>query len=408
MGTTFKGFSGEVYAEGRYTVVIEFTKYDPGWFWTLGYEDFALIAPPEIEGSREWKDQVGTGPFMLKEYAIGSHFTYERNPNYWKTTIINGVEYQLPFVDELVCPIIPDAAIQVAALRTGKLDYFSEVPTQYWDNLEETALGIQSSKYAGASGEGICFMTTDPPFDSREVRRALMVGTDMKACADLLGLGPLPIHWWPIWPGHPETIRTPLEELPAETRLLYDYNPELARQMLADALGHDDGLEIEMTVKAWSHLLDMAALVAYQWEKIGVEVEILSTEPTVYSRVKHDSQFTDCIDTYMGTGNPLMLPLLYLETGVFYNFGDYSDEWYDEFCVKMRAEFDEDKRNALIKEAAVYVVNEVPFIPLRPHMQAVYWWPWLKNYYGEVMGRTYHVPLFYAWIDQDLKAEMGY
>jgi len=39
-----------------------------------------------------------------------------------------------------------------------------------------------------------------------------------------------------------------------------------------------------------------------------------------------------------------------------------------------------------------------------------YWWPWIKNYYGErsIGDGELATILAYAWIDQDLKAEMGY
>ena len=37
--------------------------------------------------------------------------------------VINGKEYEIPFIDELHFPIILDASTRLAAFRTGKLDY---------------------------------------------------------------------------------------------------------------------------------------------------------------------------------------------------------------------------------------------------------------------------------------------
>ncbi len=57
------------------------------------------------------------------------------------------------------------------------------------------------------------------------MRRALMIGTDLKAIRDtVLPSGPLNV--FPISEANP-SVHTPLEELPAETRLLFDYNPDL-------------------------------------------------------------------------------------------------------------------------------------------------------------------------------------
>lgn len=71
-----------------------------------------------------------------------------------------------------------------------------------------------------------------------------MIGTDLSACADLLGVGPLPLHYTPLYSGLPETLYTPLEKLPPSTRLLYDYDPELAIDMLDEA-GYPDGFPMK-------------------------------------------------------------------------------------------------------------------------------------------------------------------
>jgi len=38
------------------------------------------------------------------------------------------------------------------------------------------------------------------------------------------------------------------------------------------------------------------------------------------------------------------------------------------------------------------------------------WWPWLKNFYGESDAGSFQSGSIIArmWIDQDMKAEMGY
>jgi hypothetical protein len=38
------------------------------------------------------------------------------------------------------------------------------------------------------------------------------------------------------------------------------------------------------------------------------------------------------------------------------------------------------------------------------------WWPWVKNFYGGMEASAWNPDGFlaYAWIDQDLKDEMGF
>jgi hypothetical protein len=42
--------------------------------YVIGYEDRALISPPEMieAGADKWENQVGSGPFMFMEYVVGS------------------------------------------------------------------------------------------------------------------------------------------------------------------------------------------------------------------------------------------------------------------------------------------------------------------------------------------------
>ena len=43
--------------------------------------------PPDVieqhGDAKDWRNLVGTGPFMLTDYVEGSSLTFEKNPNYW-------------------------------------------------------------------------------------------------------------------------------------------------------------------------------------------------------------------------------------------------------------------------------------------------------------------------------------
>ena len=174
------------------------------------------------------------GPFRLKEYVPSSYMAYTKNPIYHDTAPVNGAEYKYPFVDEMYFYILPDQASRTAALRTGKIDYYRNMPRVAWDEIERAVPEIQ---YAEWFGRGMILMpqAAEPPMDDVDVRRALMVGTNMTEFQDLYGAGRYPVHFLPYSFALPKTVYTPLEDLPTETRGLYDYSPERARQMLADA-----------------------------------------------------------------------------------------------------------------------------------------------------------------------------
>jgi len=65
----------------------------------------------------------------------------------------------------------------------------------------------------------------------------------------------------------------------------------------------------------------------------------------------------------------------------------------------------------MAQEALLLVLKEVAVVPLYPGSDGHFWWPWLKNYYGERNVGDWGNPmpiLAHVWIDQDMKAEMGY
>ncbi|GAI05480.1 unnamed protein product, partial [marine sediment metagenome] len=280
-----------VKATDRYTLVIEFERYSPVVMYFLGFEDRALISPPETEtaGADKWENQVGTGAFMFEEYVVGSHMSVVRNPNYWGKAAINGVEYQMPFMDRVVMPIIPDTATQMAALQTGKVDFYQRVGASQFGMLDKTAPQILKS-YQADMGSDFQMRCDEPPLDDVRVRRALMIGTNIKDLRRVVKAEDLPFFWAPYSPEDP-TIFTPLEEMPEDIQRLYDYNPTLAKQMLEEAVGPPDAdgvfFTIDLTVSGThgvtaTEAVDLAALLKDQWAKIGVEATIGSLDPVTY------------------------------------------------------------------------------------------------------------------------------
>jgi peptide/nickel transport system substrate-binding protein len=65
---------------------------------------------------------------------------------------------------------------------------------------------------------------------------------------------------------------------------------------------------------------------------------------------------------------------------------------------------------AEMKKLGVYAIDQAPAIWLPgPYVYSA-WWPWVKNYYGEIrVGAWRSAPILArVWIDQDLKKKMGY
>jgi len=250
----------------------------------------------------------------------------------------------------------------------------------------------------------------DPPFDDRQVRRALSIGTDRRPFAALEDAEHLPARIPGIGEAWGDAF-TPLEELPASSQELYVYDIDKAKQILADA-GYPDGLTTNIILEASPMGLDRAALLQYQWEQIGVTLEIRAMDMVSYRELVYDMEVKDFgLALHRGGGtSELFHSIRGPTTGYYTNFYGHSDPVYDEMVELAAAATDNAERMRLCKEANEYRVDKAISIGLNQSPSGHHWWPWIKNYYGErnTGDNVITTVLAYAWLDQDLKAEMGY
>jgi len=397
----------DIYAEDRYTVVIDLNYYDLNWGMWLGGGALTGIYPPEVveAGFDNWQNQVSCGPFILTNWVEGSYASYERNPGYFKTTTINGKEYDIPFVDELVYPVLLDEITQVAILRTGKAEGADKIGMKYVDNLTDTCpdLEIHTYGYGRSVSNQLKLNCETGIFTDMDIRRAMMIGTDLNAIARSV-YGEADIH---LAFSYGSPAYTPIDELPTETKMLFTYDPTLARQMLADA-GHPDGFTTVVHADgALSDHMDMASMLVEQWAKIGVTLNLDVMETTAHTSLKFvasEGGFL-CQD---GTAASNELPERM--TGNTMNSSRWSNAYFDEQVTKELKMTDPVARSAIQKEMCILFVNEASQIPMPSPRVACLWWPWIKNYYGETdcYWLNFTPIVSRMWIDQDMKAEMGY
>ena len=398
-------FVGEVRTEDRYTVVFDLDNYDSIWQQWLMYVGGCLI-PPEVvaAGPDDWRHQVGSGPFILTDYLPGSAVTYEKNPDHWWTTTIDGKVYDdIPFIDKLVHPLIPDDAARIAAVRTGQADGIESVTPSEKTTLPDE---MEFSGWGFSCGDAplVVLQGNRGKFQDINLRRAMNIATDRVALADAV-YGSNYVTLMAFNHGTPEF--TPIEELPEEARMLFEYNPELAKQMLADA-GYPDGFDMELIIIADNDVQQgIGAVLADQWSEIGVNVNITALEPTAHLQIRTTTHEFD--DAYLYGGCVGAFELQRRVTGSEYP-GEFNDPFFDEQINAAITNPNAVERSAILKEMGIYFHSQAREVPLPGVSNFAAWWPWLKNYYGELeAGFTDLRPMQATlWIDQGLKTQMGF
>ena len=229
-------------------------------------------------------DIAATGPWEIVDHASGEFWRFKAVQDHWRQT---------PFFEELVLWTIPEESARVAGFQTGNLDIFQmsfdSLPTVEavdgativaWPNAGQAGLNIYGQTY-GIDKEGNpyealdctnAWVSCDEDTSSQAwanavmVKKAMSVAIDRQTIVDTLlsGFGnPIALR---DWMGH---------EGKADPRWEFPFDPDVARQLLADA-GYPDGFSITLTpaIRGAPAEVEACEAVAQYWEDIGISVKI--------------------------------------------------------------------------------------------------------------------------------------
>ena len=169
---------------------------------------------------------------------------------------------------------------------------------------------------------------------------------------------------------------------------LYTYNPEKAKKLLAEA-GYPNGFTFKAQISNASQTgLDLAAMVVAYLAKIGVKLELEPMDyPSYLSRMtkkNHSEGYffsNDHGDPFAGIRKNFL-------TGQTWNPHMMSDPYVDKTWQEAveNPKLTDKQALEVMKKLAVYVMEQAPCIILPTPYTYTAWWPWVKNYYGEITG----------------------
>ena len=400
-----------VSARDPYTVVFAMKEYNAEWDYRFGWGYYSQIIPPELvkAGAQNWKNATGTGPFQLTDYVQGNAQTYSRNPLYWDKEKIDGQDYKIPFVDKVTYRIIKDEATQHAAIRTGKLDILEAIRWQAVDSLKKSAPQLKWSRWLSMGGIYLAMRVDQKPFSDIRVRRALNMAVNKREIVSEYYGGNAELFAYPQHPDYIGYFQT-LDEMPASVKELYEYNPEKAKKLLAEA-GYPKGFTFKTQVCACSpDNMDLLPLVAGYLEQIGVKIEIQPMEYGAFLSAMTTQ--TNTPGYFMGNGhtNPTTTIRKNFVPGQVWNPSQWDDPKFTARVAEMYRTPDEATRKTMLQAMTIEMLDNAPYLWLpTPNVYSA-WWPWVKNYDGELrVGAVKPGPVYARiWIDQELKKRLGH
>ncbi|GGK30529.1 ABC transporter substrate-binding protein [Caldalkalibacillus thermarum] len=377
-GSLFGGFKGdeghvieEIVKHDDYTVEFKLKRPMAAFIQNLGANYFAIASPASFEeyGPQITENPVGTGPFVFKEWRKNDTIILEKNPDYWQEG--------LPKLDRIIFKVIPDNSARFTALRAGEIDIMDglnpdDVPVVESDpNLQLFERAPNNVGYLG-------FNVQKPPFDNPKVRRALNHAVNKEALiAGLYNNLAIPAKN-PVPPGY-LGYHDGIEE--------YEYNPELAKQLLAEA-GYPDGFEFDLWTMpvARPYMPDpekAAEALQEDFRKVGLTANIVTKEWATYLEETQEGKQDVFMLGWSGVNGDPDYFLYNLLSGYAIPGGNrtfYDNPEVNELLVQAQNILDPDERAAVYRKAQEIIHEDAPWIPLVHNTPVLAGRSHVKNY----------------------------
>jgi ABC-type transport system substrate-binding protein len=322
-----------------------------------------------------------------------------RNPNYWQEG--------LPYLDEVIFRVIPDANTRAALLEAGDVDMALNLPVPVTERLKfDDRFNVLSA--LGSRQYYITMNNLNPPLDDVLVRRAINYAVDKEGIlqAVFLGVGGEVAN--AVYLNPTVTGYTPAGN--------YAYDPEQAEALLEEAgwvMGDDgvrvkDGERLSITLHtrrgSTTGDFETAELVQGMLADVGVEVELVVLESASFvSAVTMPSDEAEyylvnlTVGTITGDAEYIMTSFYHSDSAAprLYNRAYYGNPEVDALIEESRLVGSREERDAIYEDIIQMVFEDAPiiqlfdtvaFLAVNADVQGIYFEPAYSNW-----------PAKYAW-----------
>ncbi len=290
---------------------------------------------------------VGTGPFVFERLDSDIKVVMAANPNY-NHNVFNGRTLR-PSVDKVEFYNM-DENTRYLEFEAGTLDYtgLSLTMAQEYMANSEYAKNVKIQPTLGS--QFFSLNSSIPPLDNPKVREAIAYVFDNRKIGELYfkGLWPAISNILPPGvPGHDP-------DLP-----FFDYNPEKARALLAEA-GYPDGIEIEMTTVGTGTTYQLYQIMQQDFAAGGITANIDQVESGVW----FDKRSTGNVQSFMAdwtpsypTADTFVYGFFHSSSADFLSTGHRNPE-FDAKVMAARAIADRDEAQKAYAELERYLSHE--------------------------------------------------
>ena len=251
---------------------------------------YCSVVPHEIVtvlGDKFSKKPIGTGPFKFKKWDENVKLVLSKNKNYFED---DSLGQKLPYLDGIAISFIPDKKSEFMELLSGRLDMVSSPENSIIDQIFDykgdlnprfsSNYNLLKSPYLNT--EYIGFNIQNNIKKDTLLRYAINSGIDRKKMMQYLrkNIG---------YPAESGIVPNGLNNSFYLPR--YNYDPDLSKKLISIYKSNNDIDEINITIVSDSQYLDILEFIQSELEKIGVQVQIEITPPSILRQGKATGKF---------------------------------------------------------------------------------------------------------------------
>ncbi|GAA4045559.1 ABC transporter substrate-binding protein [Agromyces indicus] len=301
--------------------------------------EYAFIIDSETyTGLADGSQVIGTGPFLFESWSPGTELTLVRNDEYW------GDE---AYLDGIEIAVISDSTAMLNAVRSDRSQIAVGMnPVDVQSMAANDAFTVENLV---GSVYPLGLNVTQAPFDTKEARQGVNFAIDRERIAEQIfgDAGVVTnLFWSEDTPGYPEDLAN-----------AYAYDPEKARELLADAGA--EGAEVTINVISLPQNTSVAEIVRNNLEEVGLKPTINAVETQSFGQRQIAGDLGQAFMPLHGLNG--LGPVTLMDTLPSLREGNSSQFWTDEY-VELRTALAEAEPGDEFEEAlhalSEYIVDE--------------------------------------------------
>jgi len=365
----------QVTVNGDYEVTFHLKRPQPAFVMLLA-SGFSAIYPCDVPPAQMRQHPIGTGPFKFVEFKPNEDIKVARNPDYWKPG--------LPYLDGIEYKIIRNPATAVLAFVSGQVDMtfpFNLTIPLLKDVRNQVPQAICEVTPSGGVNRHVLVNRTAPPFDNRDLRRAMALSIDRKAFIDILteGQGEIGGVLQPppegLWGMPPDLLKT-----------LSGYDPDVwknrteARQIMEKlGYGPNHRLPIKVSTRDLPVYRDPAVILIDQLKQVYIDGELEMIDLSRYFPKIMRKEFTVGLNLQTSGPDPDPILDLFYGCGSSLNWDGYCNPEVDKLIAQQSQEADEARRKQLVWKIERELAEDVARPIIFYERAATCWQPYVKG-----------------------------